>query len=69
VPVVLIFGATNPARIRPYRRPHTVAAVEVDKRGREIESADPRHAIDAVTVDEVFEKVTIQLKPETRNSA
>jgi len=69
VPVVLIFGATNPVRISPYQRPYTIAAVEADKRGREIESSDPRHAIDAVTVDEVFEKVTIQLEHETRNSA
>ena len=69
VPIVLIFGTTNPVRISPYQRPHSIAAVEADKRGREIESSDPRHAIEAVTVDEVFEKVTIQLKPETRNSA
>jgi lipopolysaccharide heptosyltransferase I len=69
VPIVRIFGATNPVRISPYQRPHSIAAVEVDKRGHEIESSDPQHAIEAVTVDEVFDKVTIQLKPETRNSA
>jgi lipopolysaccharide heptosyltransferase I len=68
VPVVLIFGVTNPARISPYRRPNATAAVESDKRGWEIESSDPKHAIDAVTVDEVFEKVALQLKPRTGNS-
>lgn len=62
VPVVLIFGATNPARIRPYGRAGAVAAIEPDKRGRKIESSDPRHAIEAVTVEHVFEKVTYQLQ-------
>jgi len=62
VPVVIIFGATNPSRIRPYGRAGAVAAIEPDKRGREIESSDPRHAIEAVTVEDVFEKVTYQLQ-------
>lgn len=62
VPVVIVFGVTNPARIRPYGRAGAVAAIEPDKRGREIESSDPRHAIDAVTVEHVFEKVTYQLQ-------
>ena len=69
VPVVLIFGATNPARIRPYARRNAVAAVEPDKRGCEIESSDPRYTIDAVTVEHVLEKVTCQLRSTDTNSA
>jgi len=68
VPVVIIFGATNPARISPYRRPNTVAAVEPDKRGSQIKSSDPRHAIEAVTVEHVLEKVTYQLEHYAANS-
>jgi len=62
VPVVLIFGVTNPARIRPYGRKDAVAAIEPESRGREIENSDPRYAIEAVTVEHVFEKVTYQLE-------
>jgi len=62
VPVVIIFGATNPSRIRPYGRRNAVAAIEPDKRGRQIESWDPRHTIEAVTVEHVLEKVTYQLE-------
>jgi heptosyltransferase-1 len=61
VPLVIIFGTTNPARIHPYQRPNSVAAVDADKRGCEIESSNPRHTISAVTVDHVFEKVTYEL--------
>jgi len=68
VPVVIIFGATNPARISPYRRPNAVAAIEPDKRGWEIESSDPRHTIEAVTVEHVLEKVTYQLAHYATNS-
>ncbi|MHC5061219.1 MAG: glycosyltransferase family 9 protein [Planctomycetota bacterium] len=62
VPTVIIFGATNPARIKPYGRPNTVAAIDPDKRGREIESPNPKYAIKAVTVEHVLEKVTYQLQ-------
>jgi heptosyltransferase-1 len=62
VPVVLIFGSTNPARIRPYGRTNAVAAIELESRGREIESSDPRHAIENITVEHVFKKVTYQLQ-------
>jgi len=62
VPVVLIFGPTNPARIRPYGRAGAVAAIEPESRGCEIESLDTKHAIENVTVEHVFEKVTYQLE-------
>jgi ADP-heptose:LPS heptosyltransferase len=67
VPVIVIFGPTNPSRIRPYNRPHAVVAVDPDARGNAIESADPRYRIDAVPVDSVFTEVEHNLSnyPET----
>jgi lipopolysaccharide heptosyltransferase I len=53
-PAVIIFGGTNPGRVRPYNKPHSVAAVEPDMRGNAIESRDPRHSIDSVSVDDVL---------------
>jgi heptosyltransferase-1 len=61
VPVVLIFGPTNPARVAPYGRQHCVAAVEPDGRGFDADSTDPKHDIKAITVDEVYRKVCEQL--------
>jgi ADP-heptose:LPS heptosyltransferase len=61
VPVVLIFGRSNPARVAPYGRPHCVAAVEPDGRGFDADSADPKHDIKLITVDEVYQKVCEQL--------
>jgi lipopolysaccharide heptosyltransferase I len=69
VPVVMIFGATNPARIRPHGRHNTVAAIEPNKRGCEIESSDPKYTIEAVTVEHVLEKVTCQLRSTDTNLA
>ena len=59
-PVVLIFGPTNPARISPYGRPETVAAIDIEKRGTDIENKSYR--IEDVSVEHVFEKVNLQLK-------
>ncbi|MGA1980555.1 MAG: glycosyltransferase family 9 protein [Sedimentisphaerales bacterium] len=61
VPVVLIFGPTNPARVHPYNRPECAVAVEPDSRGMKADSADPKHDIKAVTLDEVYQKVCEQL--------
>jgi len=69
VPVVIIFGATNPARICPYGREEAVAAIDPQNRGREIESSNPKHAIENVTVEQVLQKVTFQLKQNTKNPA
>jgi heptosyltransferase-1 len=62
VPVVLIFGPTNPARVHPYNRPDCAVAVEPDSRGLKADSYDPKHNIKAITVDEVYQKVREQLK-------
>jgi lipopolysaccharide heptosyltransferase I len=61
VPVVLIFGRSNPARVAPYGRSHCVAAVEPAGRGFNADSTDPKHDIKAITVDEVYQKVCEQL--------
>jgi lipopolysaccharide heptosyltransferase I len=66
VPVVLIFGPTNPARVHPYNRPECAVAVEPDGRGMKADSTDPKHDIKAITVDEVYQKVCEQLRPSNK---
>jgi lipopolysaccharide heptosyltransferase I len=66
VPVVLIFGPTNPARVHPYNRPECAVAVEPDGRGFNADSADPKHDIKAITVDEVYQKVCEQLNNRSK---
>ncbi len=63
VPVVLIFGPTNPARVAPYGRSETIVVVDGDKRGLELRSSDTRHRIDAIEVKQVYAKVSEQLMP------
>jgi len=61
VPVVLIFGRSNPARVCPYQKQSCIAAIEPFDRGLEINSTDPRHDIRNVTVDMVYKAVCGQL--------
>ena len=61
VPLVLIFGRSNPARVAPFKRSQCVAAVEPDSRRLKRNSTDPKHDIKAVTVDNVYQKVCEQL--------
>ncbi|HUW20682.1 MAG TPA: glycosyltransferase family 9 protein [Sedimentisphaerales bacterium] len=61
VPMVMILGWSNPARIAPYGRNHCVAAIEPDTRGFERRSTNPKHNIAGVTVDDVYQKVCEQL--------
>jgi len=61
IPLVLIFGRSNPARVAPYRRKHSLAAIEPDRRGFKSDSADPKHDIKAITLDEVYQKVCNQM--------
>lgn len=63
VPVVLIFGRSNPARVAPYGRTQCAVAVEPTGRGFKADSYDPKHNIRHISVDEVFEKVCEQLTP------
>jgi len=67
VALVLIFGPTNPARVAPYGRDDCIVAVDADKRGLKHTSSDPRHRIEAVTVEQVYQKASRQL--ESQNPA
>ena len=60
-PLVLIFGPTNPARVAPYGRSHCVVVVESNSRGFKADSTDPKHNVDTITVDEVYQKVCEQM--------
>lgn len=61
VPVVLIFGRSNPIRLAPYGRGHCIAAIDPDGRGLERNSAAPEYNIKAVKLDDVYQKVCEQL--------
>lgn len=60
-PLVLMFSWSNPARIAPYKRIECLVAREPFGRGRKIKSRDPKHNVDTITVDEVYQKVCEQL--------
>jgi len=62
VPVILIFGPTNPARVEPYKRRECVVAVDPDGRGLKADSYDPRHNIEGITVEQVCQKVSEQIR-------
>jgi lipopolysaccharide heptosyltransferase I len=61
IPVVMLFGPTNPARVHPYNRPQCAVAVEPAGRGLKADSCDPKHDIKLITLDEVYKKVCEQL--------
>ncbi|MHC4728513.1 MAG: glycosyltransferase family 9 protein [Planctomycetota bacterium] len=60
-PLVLMFSWSNPARIAPYKRIECLVAREPFSRGHKIKSRDPKHFVDTITVDEVYQKVCEQL--------
>jgi lipopolysaccharide heptosyltransferase I len=60
-PLVLMFSWSNPARIAPYKRIECLVAREPFSRGRKIKSRDPKHNVDTITIDEVYQKVCEQL--------
>ena len=64
VPLVLIFGRTNPIRLEPYRRKHCVMAIEPDGRGVTTSNSDPKYDIKNITVEQVYKKITEQLKTQ-----
>ena len=65
VPLVMIFGPTNPARVGPYRKPQTIAALDPKDRGSQIESNNPKYKIDAIPVGLVLQKVRNQIAPSS----
>ncbi|MHC4456049.1 MAG: glycosyltransferase family 9 protein [Planctomycetota bacterium] len=62
IPLVLIFGPSNPARVEPYKRSHCVVAIEPESRGFKADSTNPKHDIKAITVNDVYKKVCEQMK-------
>lgn len=64
VPLVLIFGQVNPARLAPYGRPETVVAIDPDRRGPAIRSSDPTHKVEAVSVEQVYKRLCQQIEPK-----
>jgi lipopolysaccharide heptosyltransferase I len=68
VPLVLIFGRTNPIRLEPYRRKYCVMAIEPDGRGTGISSNDPKYDIKNITVEQVYQKIAEQLNKTQQNS-
>ena len=68
VPLVLIFGRTNPARLEPYHRRHCVMAIEPDGRGVTINNFDPKYDVKNITVEQVYQKAAGQLKQCTCSS-
>jgi lipopolysaccharide heptosyltransferase I len=60
-PTVIIFGRANPARLAPYKKPHSVAAVDPFGRGNKINDFSPKYDVKNITVDAVFEKVCANL--------
>jgi lipopolysaccharide heptosyltransferase I len=63
VPLVMIFGRSNPTRVAPYARPQCVVAIEPDGRGLHPDSPDPKHNINNITVPQVYQKVCEQMNP------
>jgi len=61
VPLVLMFGRSNPVRVAPYGRKECVVAIDPDGRGFDINSTDPRHDVKSITVEQVYQKVCEQL--------
>ena len=62
VPLVLMFGRANPIRLEPYGRRQCVAAIEPYGRGISINNFEPKYDIKNITVEQVYQKVTEQLK-------
>ncbi|MBN2132813.1 MAG: lipopolysaccharide heptosyltransferase I [Sedimentisphaerales bacterium] len=61
-PLVMMFSWSNPLRVGPYGRPECVVARDAADRGLAIKSTDPAHAIEHITLDEVYAKVAEQLR-------
>ncbi|MFC1792494.1 glycosyltransferase family 9 protein [Planctomycetota bacterium] len=61
IPLVLMFGRTNPIRLEPYGRKHCVMAIEPDGRGVTINNTNPKYNIKVITVEQVYQKVRRQL--------
>ena len=61
VPIVMIFGPTNPARLHPYNRPESIVGTDLKAMGMKIESFDLKYDIHNITIEQVFEKICQQI--------
>jgi heptosyltransferase-1 len=70
-PLVMMYSWSNPARIAPYGRTECMVAHEPFSRGTKIKSTDPQHSIEAVSVEQVWQKVQEQLgnQPDCRQKS
>jgi heptosyltransferase-1 len=59
--VVMIFGRSNPSRVRPYYQVNSVAAIDADKRGTRANSYKKQYSIKNISVDMVLDKIQKQL--------
>ncbi len=66
-PLVMMFGWSNPLRIIPYGRSQC-AAGNMDGRGQKIKSKLPQHDVKAVTLEEVYQKVSTQLESSSTSA-
>lgn len=64
-PLVMLFSWSNPLRVGPYRRPECIVARDMPTRGLAIKSRNPLHAIQYITLEEVYAKVVEQLAGRT----
>lgn len=61
VPLVMIFGRANPARLAPYKKPQSFVAIDDGSRGMKINNFQPQYDIKNITVDMVFDKIRYQI--------
>jgi lipopolysaccharide heptosyltransferase I len=61
VPLVMVFGRANPARVGPYKREDCIVGIEPFSRDFKANSKDPKYHVGNITVEQVYEKVCQQL--------
>ena len=61
-PLVMMFSWSNPLRVGPSGCPECIVARDISTRGLAIKSRNPQHAIQHITLDEVYAKAVEQLK-------
>ncbi len=66
--VVIVFAWSNPKRIMPYNRPECMVAKGLEQRGDKLKNFAPQFDVRKITVDEVFEKVKMQMKKSSESS-
>jgi len=66
VPMVVVFGLVNPARLYPYGRKECVAAVDPWERPAGIRSDNMKYRVENVSLEMVWEKVLGQMKEQSR---